>query len=292
MLGGGSECGGNERGTPMSQQHTTIERSIAQGWQESKAISQEAMVIVRMLRAIAYGVVIIGSLPAEVLLHTRFGVRYLNLYTLVLGAVFMLVPVALIPWPDGLLGLWAIGIYLLVAVFHMAHARIAEIDGKAWHSRSGGQPFKLWQHVPGLGSPFLVQVLVEPAVVATIGVIMVPLNLYGVYVVVVGGMLLTKKCLEFDRYRGIVLDQRDSQIEAQVMSAQEAGNRSAWDNEGYIVPPIAFARVGEQPVVPDVSGMDKTSVAGEPVAVIEPKPREPHEADAAGERGPGTPIRD
>lgn len=68
-------------------------------------------------------------------------------------------------------------------------------------------------------------------------------------------MLFAKRTLEYWQFRGALLDQIDSQIEADVMAEMIDEVRSPWEAKGFIVPKAARVRPVDTPSVEDLIGV-------------------------------------
>ena len=72
--------------TPADSQFD-LWNSYMEGKQRTQQITTELASLFRFLRNITYLFLWIGTLPVEVFIHKRFGVRYLNILTVFVGSV-------------------------------------------------------------------------------------------------------------------------------------------------------------------------------------------------------------
>jgi hypothetical protein len=231
--------------------------SYMEGKQRTQQITAELASLFRFLRNITYLLLWIGTLPVEVFIHKRFGVRYLNILTVFVGSVGLSILGVLAT----LRGLEAAAMfnlvmtaYLLLAICHMIYARVLAKKGVLWHSRSPGEPFGFWRYLPGKQEPFDVVRFVEPMAVFGVGGAVSTFNAFGYAIMGMAVMLFAKRTLEYWQFRGALLDQLDSQIEAEVMAEMIDEARSPWEAKGFIVPKAARVRPVDAPSVEELMG--------------------------------------
>ena len=179
--------------------------------------------ILRGLRALVYVTVMALAIPVEVLIHRKFGVRHLNLGTMVLGFVVMLALHALlVPLLIGEAAIVVGGVmvtaYVIAAVVHSALVWLRDRKGEPWHSRCSGLPYPFWKILPGGGNPFFVASVYEPALLLGLGVLISFASAYGAVLIAAGLALFFKRWIEAWQIRDQVLDKLDSEIEGAAIS--------------------------------------------------------------------------
>ena len=230
----------------------------------TRTVLDEIGIVIRIIKGLLYLVLWAATLPIEVFMHTRFGVRYLNLLSVIGGVVALqtageLAGPEAAPW-----GVWSSVIFFFVAVGHAIHARLLESKGVQWHSRSPGEPFKIWRLIPGQRTPFDVERFLEPMAVFGIGMLINTVNPFGLSVMGMAVLLFVKKWLEYQQFRNDLLDQIDGQIEAEVMAELVDQKRTPWESKGFIVPKAAMRKARNSPSVADaMASMNSEAAQGD-----------------------------
>ena len=274
----------------MTDPNASVWQSYQQSRQTGQAAIQEAVMLFKFVRSMVYMILWVSTIPVEVCMHTRFGVRYLNLLTIFAGMI-AIQSWAVLAGPEAVAwGGWGSLLFLCLAVGHAAHARKLERDGVRVHSRSDGQPFAFWRKIPGEQTPFDIERYLEPMVVFAAGFALLQINRFGLVLMAMAVMLFAKKWIEYWKFRGAVLDQIDSQIEAENMAQWVDDSRSPWENDGFIVPKAAMkrAKTGSGPSVAEAMAATQGD-NGEPApwSPVEPKP-----ALGVGHASAADPVRD
>ena len=154
------------------------------------------------------------AVPIEVLLHRKFGARYLSMKALIAVGLMIVFPVFL-PHSDPRPLLWFIGVYLLMCLRARIETRWRERRGFVEHSRYSGFP-RVCEHRPRwsevtvkrIGEPFAA--MLTGAIIA--GLYNGPLGMF----IVCGGfcmMVVATATVEADRARR--LDLQDAVIDSE-----------------------------------------------------------------------------
>lgn len=256
----------------MQGEQASVWQAYQQSRQTSQSIINELAIFLKVARALLYLVLWLGTIPVEVVMHTRFGVRYLNLLTII-GGQFAIVAMTAIAGPEATpMGSIASVIFVGLAIVHKLHAYLLERKGVLWHSRSAGEPFRIWNRIPGERTPFDVERFLEPMVVFAAGMAVATLNPFGAVLMAMAVMLFVKKWLEFWHFRGMVLDQIDGQIEAEIIAEWVDQKRSPKDTKGFIVPKAAVRRAKNGPSVAEAMENLQPIATEDPGLVVHVKP--------------------
>ena len=179
------------------------------------------------------------SIPAEVLLHHSFGVRYLSVVTLVTSlVVYAAGGFVLGGFKDAGVAIYAcVCVCGLVGAYRVWRAMADERAGVVRHSRSAGLPYRVWARVPKGGNAAFVMRCYEPLLVVAVGALVALLSLWpGMFIAACGVSVFTKHTLDAWKLRAEVLDQVDRQIESEVIAELVETRRTPEPSRGYVVP--------------------------------------------------------
>lgn len=256
------------------------DQSFREARQAGVHVVEDVKWVINAGRILLYNLFTLGALPVELLLHHRFGVRYLNFIMCVgAGLVLALATMLMSAFVRSGLDLVLIAAFatLFTAVFirHKIYAWRREVRGERWHSRCAGIPWPFWRRLPRAGNPFTVQLIYEPLAVGVIGgLLLVNMqSVFGAYLLFAAVALMFKQAIMVSQVQAQVFDQIDQQIEAEVLADLVQGRRDPWskESEGFVVPQVAY-RYSDQIAPPEE----------DVVGTVEPKPSAAAERLAAG----------
>ena len=254
------------------------EPTFREAKQEGVHAVENAKWIINAARVLLMNLCTLGAFPVELLLHYRFGVRYLSILTYICsGFVIALAVAMMLPFARSGLDVALIAGFstLFTGAFirHKFFAWRRELRNIRWHSRCSGLPWPIWRTLPGARNPFTVQLVYEPLAVAAVGALLFVSvqSVFGVYLLFAAVALLFRQALVVSQVQAQVFDQIDQQIEAEVLADLVHGKRDPWskESEGFVVPQVAY-RYADQvaPTADDVIGTvePKVSAAAERLA--------------------------
>jgi hypothetical protein len=184
------------------------------------------------------------SLPAEVFIHTRFGVRYLTfpiflvsfLVMLTYWVVLTLYESYIVKVLDAIVDLfgyemvqgisddvfwpWVFAIYGIVGLVRVIITQLQNFTGIKVHTRYSGSPFPMWFTLPFLKQEYTIKRFWEPGLVACVGWIVWALfyeDTVGWYIWICAGGMSLRNHMEYMMLRGRILDVVDSRINAEEM---------------------------------------------------------------------------
>lgn len=199
------------------------------------------------------------TLPVEVFIRHKFGIRYVSplriLTVLVILCLIGPIQITLLMYPavagdvpEGTFGqllgtsVAFILLYLVVATcqYISAHRRMRR--GEPWHSLSDGEPLGIWR-VIGIGrgryAEWEIRQFLEPLLVAGVGICSCLVGpTVGVYLVLAAVVLAVKTMVEYTQGRNKLLDIVDGRIEAEAMS-RAVGDPEARRMQGFLAQGIS-----------------------------------------------------
>lgn len=208
--------------------------------QTGLSVLEDAKSFLKFFKVMAFLITWAGSIPVEVFIHRRFGVRYLTIFTVSAGAAAVVAAIVFAEeGTDRIVVAVVFVAYLVLCLMHTISAWRRDHRKVRWHSRSGGEPYPIWKVLPFGKDPYKVVRYHEPVVLFVIGLFIAPFFTVGPLILGSAAASFIKGLLEDWHIRGAVLDQIDRQIEGEAIAQLIEGKRDNWDGEGFIVPPVA-----------------------------------------------------
>lgn len=200
---------------------------------ESQANTTALTTLARQLLAIVKGIVLLLvhalAFGPELLLHAKFGERYLSPWMLLLTLAlpflwFQDSPILVIIWT---------ALLFVAFIIHFIHRQLLRRKGELWHSRSSGVPHKWLQQFK---HEWITRALWVPFHVITIGIALSLMHVsIGSYLVLCA-IAVTLKCYaEHLAFRERVMDTIDAQIESQYLADALRGEAAPSESCGLIV---------------------------------------------------------
>lgn len=219
----------------MSQQNEPLSPELAaigRGMREGEALAASAAKMLKFVQVIVYVIVWSTSLSVEVVLHRKFGERYLSAaaWLLALGALSFGAQL------DTTVSIWYVTMFVIASIVHRVLLELRNRRGEHWHSRNPGLsnlPFHLFEK-----NEWRVVQFWEPLMVAAVGGLMLVLgSAFGWFFVVAAVSLVVKTSIEYAQYRNKLLDAIDGQIESKHIGEALKGAPPS-ETKGYIVPGV------------------------------------------------------
>lgn len=225
---------------------------------------QQPQPLLETIQEVTIWVLRVFSVPVEMLLHRRFGVRYLTFPIFALSFLAMLAYWLLLVVSElfvdgfeelnGLIGggrggltilaqdnsawPWVFRGYALLGLVRVSLAQLQNFRGITLHSRYSGSPLPFWFWIPGLQQEYTIKRFVEPALVILAGWAVwyfLWLDTIAWYVWLCAGAMAVRNHMEYMMLRGRVLDVLDAQITAEEMHEAIFTNQQPHESRGMAV---------------------------------------------------------
>lgn len=127
--------------------------------------------------------------------------------------------------------------FLAMSVFHRLISFVQKLGGRRWHSRYAGTSYLRFLTALPLVTSYTVQRYIEPALALLAACVFGLLSpVLGLWLGFAALSLAATGYLQHRRARNRVLDAIDAQIEAEQIGNAIAGNKSAQETEGFVLP--------------------------------------------------------
>ena len=231
----------------MSEQKSAIDAYL-QAKQKGESVRQEALSVLNAIRELATAIMSVAALSGELFLHQRFGVRYLNLVTVILNWLLIAVMYQLAEGADQagdqLFFLLLYLLFIIIVPIRMIEANRFFQSGGERHSRCSGVPHPwLWNWFTPFGHRFTNEQLVkyiEPAMLlAVAGVLGLVVGPWSARLVALAGIgMFVHRVLDEYRLRQQVFDHFDQVIESKAFedAVDERDGQGVHANAGFVVP--------------------------------------------------------
>lgn len=151
-----------------------------------------------------------------------------------------------------------LGCFLVMSIFHRVVSSVQNISGRRWHSRYAGTSYLRFLTALPLVSTYTVQRFVEPAIAIAAGFGVGTVSpLLGVWFVFAGFGLAVTEHLQYTRGRNRILDAIDAEIESSQIAAAIAGDKTASQTEGFVLPvPRYFSKTQRETLMQGMKRLD------------------------------------
>ncbi len=251
----------------------------------------KAQALIETIQEVVIWALRVFSLPIEVLLHTRFGVRYLTFPIFALSYLAMLlywlglvVSELFVDGFEELNGLiggsqegltvmsqdntvwpWVFRGYAVIGITRVGLTQLQNFRGITLHSRYSGSPLPFWFMIPGLSQEYTVKRFVEPLLAIVAGWCIwyfLWLDTIAWYVWLCAAGMAVRNHMEYMMLRGRVLDVLDAQISSEELHSAIFSNQQPRSSRGSAVAGIVrpTATVEERKRLADIFGSMARSV--------------------------------
>lgn len=239
--------------------------------------------------AFAFAEFLIGQFAKTIVVFLRqdFGARYFNvsdfLGSMATFAVYTFLFLMFFAGKTGnkrpgdnsddgtILGLFFLG-FIAMSIYHQYIASRRERSGRRWHSRYAGTSFFSFLYPTDI---YIVQRYIEPilAVIAGYAAYNYLNQPLGLWLVFAGLCLGAIEQFQAARSRNRLLDAIDAQIEAQNLGAALAGNKTAEETEGFVLPVPSYYSTAQRRALED--GMTRLDPALQAILDVPESEAEP-----------------